>query len=102
MSLAGAHPHLVRSWDSAGGYIIVLSVAGLDELCELEWELIESGSVVTRFCEPDLGDELTSLAALATKAGGRRLRSLPLAGASLGDDGSHLDLPLQVVEGGES
>jgi hypothetical protein len=81
LALAGAFPDDRAQWESHGGYLIVLGVDDVWALCELERTLGDGNSTVARFCEPDLGGELTALAVLPSAHGVRMLRGLRLAGS---------------------
>lgn len=75
-SFAAAHPELDRSWYAGGNNLVVLAVPDEPALAQLLAQL-QAQCAVAAFHEPDLGGQLTAIA-----AGGeakRYLRHLPLA-----------------------
>jgi peptidyl-tRNA hydrolase len=76
-SFAAAHPELDRSWYAGGNNLIVLGATDEGALAALRSQLEAAGCAVAAFCEPDLGDQLTAIA--ADEGAKRHLRQLPLA-----------------------
>lgn len=71
------HPDVDREWFERSNTLVLLEASDEDALWDLAGEARARGIPVSTFCEPDMGDALTSVA-IGPK-GKRLLRSLPLA-----------------------
>ena len=73
-AFCGEYPHLEAYWHTEHNNIVVLQV---DDIESMAAGLEQEGYRLSRFCEPDLADELT---AICVEPGAWRvLSSLPLA-----------------------
>lgn len=77
-SLAHEHPELTRDWYERSSYLVLLGVP--DEPALRAWieRLADVGATMISWREPDLDDELTSLAVAPSPGVERALSSLPL------------------------
>lgn len=72
------HPLLLKTWYEESTYLVLLSVPTEAELGVLAGRLIAADLVVSLWREPDMGNELTSVAVAPSLAAQRLLSSLPL------------------------
>ena len=73
------HTNIYNSWYNNSNYIAFLSVSNEEDLCSLAKKAIEAGIAVSKFFEPDLGGQLTSIALEPCDASSRITSSLPRA-----------------------
>ena len=71
------YPRIFDEWRTRSNNLVCLAAHTKEELAKLADDLACKGVDVACFCEPDLGDELTSIC--VAPAGQRHLSSLPLA-----------------------
>jgi hypothetical protein len=81
------HPDPVRDWHSASNTLVLLAVPDERSLKWLCDDATAAGHRIVRFCEPDLGFELT--AAALEPAAHRLVSRLPLALARWGEVKHH-------------
>lgn len=76
------NPEIFREWLEKSNYIVILSTENENQLKEIKEKLIEKEIKFTEFNEPDLNNQLTSIAIspLYSDEVGRMFSSLPLAG----------------------
>ena len=73
------HRPLAHSWLQESNFLIILSVESEDELHLLAGAAQDIGLPVTKFTEPDIGDELTAIAIAPSPQTVELTSSLPLA-----------------------
>lgn len=66
-------------WRQRGETVVALEVADELSLFILASELVSAGAVVARFFEPDMGNELTSIACFVDEKSARLLKTLTCA-----------------------
>lgn len=72
----------MREWHEQSSYLILLNVPDEDALLDIANELEHAGIPHTVMCEPDIGDEATSIA-VAPSPFNVRFSELPLQGREL-------------------
>lgn len=72
------HPEIAKQWYNVSNYLVLLSVKNQKELLDLVDIFNQRGIHISKFYEPDLGDELTSIAIEPTSRARRLVNSLPL------------------------
>ena len=71
------HPELDAAWHAGGNNIVCLSVPNIEGLADLIARAADEGIPGAEFYEPDLGNQLTSVA--LAEGAKRIVRALPLA-----------------------
>ena len=72
------HPEIAKQWYNVSNYLVLLSVKNQKELLDLVDIFNQRGIHISKFYEPDLGNELTSIAIEPTSRARRLVNSLPL------------------------
>ena len=72
------HPEIAKQWYNISNYLVLLSVKNQKELLDLVDIFNQRGIHISKFYEPDLGNELTSIAIEPTSRARRLVNSLPL------------------------
>lgn len=72
------HPQVAGEWHRESNYIVCLSVKDESELCLMAEKLMSRNIPFVQFNEPDLDDQVTSIAAYGLDAG-KLFSNLPLA-----------------------
>ena len=72
------HPQEFKDWHENSNYLCQLSVENEEELAKLAFKAEAKGIKITRFYEPDLNDQLTSICLEASDSTRRVTSNLPL------------------------
>ncbi|MFW6243218.1 MAG: peptidyl-tRNA hydrolase [bacterium] len=72
------HPEIAKQCYNISNYLVLLSVKNKKELLDLVDKFDQRGIHISKFHEPDLGNELTSIAIEPTSRARRLVSSLPL------------------------
>ena len=72
------HPEIAKEWYEVSKYLAVLSVKNQTELLELVEKINQKGIRVSKFYEPDMMNELTSIALEPSIKARKLVSSLPL------------------------
>jgi hypothetical protein len=78
------HPELSKNWHKDSNYLTVLNVRDEEHLVEISGKLSDRGIQHVSFREPDIDNQLTSIAVLSNDVLHKVTSSLPLALKKIG------------------
>ena len=73
------YPEIASKWHEISNYLVLLSVKDKEELLSMVDKLDRKGISYTKFYEPDLNNQLTSIALQPSRESRKATSNLPLA-----------------------